>query len=336
VRLQQILTNLVGNAVKFTSHGSIRILVTALRHPEGSLCFEVRDSGIGMDPESLEHIFEPFHQADTSISTRFGGTGLGLTLSREIAQQMGGELRVFSHPGEGTRFQLSLPLCDHACQPPADQGILSLDIADGYLMEAVELSARRLGWTPGDRVQARSSISDAGGPGRIQLTHGDETAPGNVGLVLPFTPLRLSRALQESIQGTTEFLIPIVRQTLAGHRILLVEDEPLSRMVARQILEQAGAEIVEAEDGQQALDLLQENPRFSAVLMDLHMPVLGGIEATRRIRQGIRPSLRILALTAGSTEEERQECERAGMDGFLTKPFEAEHLISLLSESEAA
>jgi signal transduction histidine kinase/CheY-like chemotaxis protein len=331
VRLQQILTNLIGNAAKFTSTGSIRILVTALDTAEATLCLEVKDTGIGMDEHSLAHIFEPYHQGDSSISNRFGGTGLGLTLACEIVEQMGGTLKVFSTFGEGSRFQIHIP---SGCEMPPDPqvlGTLWVDLPESCLQECIVLSAMRLGWMPAPAQEADIILSAIGGTGKIQFGLLEDTIPGKVVLPNPFTPLRLSLALQEAQSGPTEFLIPVVRPVLAGRRILLVEDEPINRLVARQILEQAGAEIVEVSDGFQAIELLNRE-QFSAILMDLHMPVMGGIEATRRIRAGHGQKPCILALTAGSTEEERKGCERAGMDGFLTKPFEAELLIQTLSE----
>lgn len=330
VRLQQILVNLVGNAAKFTERGSVRIEVTASEGPEGRLCFEVIDTGMGMEPQVVRHIFEPYHQGDHSISNRFGGTGLGLTLSREIARLLGGDLQVKTEAGNGSHFQLTLPLVRTSGLPelPERAGTFGIDLEDPSLREGIEWTARRRGWEIVPYSQAQVRLSKAGGTGQIQLGSSQE-CPGGVALPWPFTPLRLQNALQEFRFGTTAILIPVVRPVLAGRRILLVEDEPVNRLVARQILEQSGAQVEEAADGLDALEIIAGNA-FDTVLMDLHMPRMGGVEAARRLRAQAPASLRILALTAGSTEEERLECQQAGMDGFLTKPFDADELIRTL------
>lgn len=335
VRLQQILVNLVGNAAKFTAKGHVRLEVTALGDgAEGQLRFEVIDTGMGMEPEVVRHIFEPYHQGDHSISNRFGGTGLGLTLSREIARLLGGDLQVRTEAGKGAHFLLTLPLAGKGGLPelPEMAGTLGVELDDPYLQEAVELSARRRGWEITGCGEAQVRLSKGGEAGQILVGSGE--SEGGVTLPWPFTPHRLQCALQEFSYGTTAVLIPVVRTSLTGRRILLVEDEPVNRLVARQILEQSGAEVEEAADGLDALECA-ERSRFDTVLMDLHMPRMGGVEAARRLRERM-PGLRILALTAGSTEEERLECREAGMDAFLTKPFDAEELIKVLEALRTA
>ena len=259
VRLRQVLTNLVSNAIKFTHAGRVTITVSPRpRAPQDRpgqmrLCFAVADSGVGIAPDKLEHIFSPFAQADDSITRRFGGTGLGLAIASRLAELMGGSLDVTSEPGAGSTFRFILPL--HAC----DQ-----------------------------RPAAVAAAVD--------------TCPGQGGL-----------------------------------SVLVVEDTPVNQVLCRAILVKAGHRVTLADNGAQALDILARE-RFDVVLMDMQMPVMDGLEATRRLREREALSgehVPVVALTANAMEKDRLRCLEAGMDDFIAKPFRADVVLASVARLAA-
>lgn len=254
LRLEQVLLNLVSNAVKFTEHGSVSVEVKLLEtNPERSrIGFEVRDTGVGISPEASSKLFTPFTQADSSISRRFGGTGLGLAISRTLVELMGGKIEVESQEGVGSRFRFELPLC------PAGKGAIRLE-----------------GPTP------------------------DTTGQG---------------------------------PRLAGLRVLAVDDSRMNLDVVERVLTAEGAITYLAADGQQALNLLRSQPDgFDIVLMDLQMPVMDGMTATRTIRQELGLlDLPIIAFTAGVLETQRESAVKSGLNDFMAKPIEIEELVAMV------
>ncbi len=249
LRIRQIVTNLVGNALKFTARGEVRITADALHdggHAE-RLEIAVTDTGIGIPPESLANLFQPFRQADASTARRYGGTGLGLAISRDLATLMGGTLTATSTVGAGSRFTLRLTL------PRAASG--SIGAADAGLQ-----------------------------------AHDDRRA----------TRPHAGR----------------------GCEVLLVDDEPVNRLIAERVLHRAGHRVAVAVDGLDALDRARER-RFDLILMDCMMPRLDGLQAARALRAGDGPNrdTPILALTANVLGEEHVACRQAGMDEVLTKPL---------------
>jgi CheY-like chemotaxis protein len=264
-RVRQVLHNLVGNAIKFTESGQVSVRVKrapgAGATPEGDppLLFEVEDTGIGIPPHHLPLIFEAFHQVDGSFGRRHHGTGLGLTISREIARAMGGDITCRSTPGQGSVFSLTVPL------PSAP--VHQVDVA-------------------------------------LPLGHEAEA------------------------KATTG------RERCQGH-VLLAEDNPVNALVAEAALANLGLQVTRVEDGEQALAALQRPGHgFDLVLMDCQMPVLDGIEATRRLRawehaQGHAP-IAVVALTANALSSDRERCMAAGMNEHLAKPFRQEALLAVL------
>ena len=244
LRLRQVLANLVNNAIKFTSKGTVSLEVS----PSGQgVRFAVRDTGIGIDPALRETVFQPFAQADSSTTRLFGGTGLGLTISRELTQRMGGELAFTSQPGAGSLFAFTLPL------ETAGEGARQ----DGAAASAVDL---------------------------------------------------------------------------AGAVVLVAEDNVFNRRVVREMLTLAGVDTVLAEDGKQAA-MAVLGARFDAVLMDMHMPELDGLEATRLIRGYAGPEeLPIIAMTAAALAGDRQCCLDAGMNDFVVKPVSRQTLLAVLGK----
>ncbi|MDR7332005.1 MHYT domain-containing protein [Roseateles asaccharophilus] len=246
LRVQQVLVNIVGNAIKFTEQGAVTL---RMRQEQGQIHLAVIDTGIGIAADRLDKIFDPFAQADASTTRRFGGTGLGTTISRQLVERMGGRITVDSTLGQGSCFHIWLPL-------PAGKA--------------------------------------------VQGIAGEEEAS----ISLP--PLRL----------------------------LVADDVPQNGELLQVLLGQDGHQVHLVTNGLQALQAVSERD-FDAVLMDVHMPELDGLAATRRIRQfelaNGRPRTPVIALTASVLEEDRQAALAAGMDGFSTKPVEPVRLRAELA-----
>jgi CheY-like chemotaxis protein len=257
VRLRQVLVNLVGNAIKFTERGDVvlRLAPSAVpaRDKRVGVCFEIRDTGIGIPADAQSDLFQPFHQVDGSRSRRRGGTGLGLAISQAIVQAMGGTIEVKSRIGFGSRFRFTLnferdPETVHA--PPGESALGGLDG-------------------------------------------------------------------ESSLMGV----------------VLVVEDNDVNRMIAREVLQSIGLNVLEATDGIEALAQLERNS-VDVVLMDCQMPVMDGYQAAREIRSREARNgahrTPILALTADAFEEDAMRSRDAGMDGHLAKPYTREQLLELL------
>lgn len=238
-RLTQILMNLLHNAIKFTAHGEVCLQVEVVENvPSKKLFhFSVRDTGIGIEPDKLERIFERFTQADSSTSRKFGGTGLGLAIARRLTELQGGKLQVASEPGKGTHFWFELPLV--VAEVPANS-------------------------VPTD---------EAGHPGWANK-----------------------------------------------RRVLLVDDHALNRKVARAFLERWELQVLEATNGAEALEVFGQNSDVDLILMDLHMPIMDGYEATRQIRASGN-QVPVLALTASLPKEVEHQAYQAGVNAVVVKPF---------------
>ncbi len=257
LRLGQVLINLVGNAVKFTSAGEIEVKISQAesRKHQHQLTFSVRDTGIGIAPDNLERIFESFTQNDNSTTRHYGGTGLGLSISRNLVSLMGGQLSAESQLGLGSTFSFTVWLEQATAVAPADQPAI----------------AQREGNSRG---------------------------------------------------------------SLAGLRILVAEDNPVNRQIAKEFLQLAGAEVDSVENGEEAVNRIcagEAKNRYDLILMDLQMPVMDGFEATRRIRRSDR-EIPILALTARTMADEKQECLKNGMNDHISKPIEPQILYQTIKK----
>ncbi|WP_174801298.1 ATP-binding protein [Martelella limonii] len=252
--LRQILINLVGNAVKFTENGQIR-LRAASGPREGWLEFSVSDTGIGISEEDRARIFDDFIMLDPSYKRTAPGSGLGLGISRRIAELMGGEIGVDSTPGEGSRFYLRVPALEAVSPAPA------------------------------------------------------KTEPEND---------------------------PLVPALQAGLSVLLVEDNETNRFVAREMLAKHGCRIVEAHDGIEGVEKA-EQARFDVIFMDVSMPRLDGIGATRAIREGggLSAKTTIIGLTAHALPDERLKLSAAGMDDCIIKPLRSAKVRQVLASLTA-
>jgi PAS domain S-box-containing protein len=268
LRLEQVLINLASNAVKFTTQGEIAINVSLQERRSGQviLHFAVRDTGIGLSQQQRELLFQTFQQADNSITRKYGGSGLGLSISKRLVELMGGRIGLDSRPGIGSTFWFT------AC--------LGLGRA----------SPRQ----PGGRIE----LSDPRTP----------SAPHS--------------------QTAVQALSPAVE--LQGARVLLVEDNELNQEVATEFLQAIGLQVELAGDGAIALHKVQRQ-HYDIVLMDMQMPVMDGLSATRAIRKlpGMQ-QLPILAMTANAMAIDRERCFEAGMNDHIAKPIDPEQLLAKL------
>jgi CheY-like chemotaxis protein len=256
LRLRQILLNFVGNAIKFTARGEVVIRAMRLKKGEGQsawLRFEVQDTGVGIPPEKQAGIFDAFTQADSSVTRQYGGTGLGLAICKRLVELMGGQIGVYSQPGQGSCFWFEVPL-------PV-----------------------------------------------IQENAPEETTAQPSGSTLN-------------------------SHELDGVRVLLVEDNPVNQKVAIRMLQKLGCVVELAENGQQALEKL-ERASYDIVLMDMQMPVMDGLTATRLLRQREQQTGHhqvVIALTANAMQTDRELCLDAGMDDYLSKPLTLDALQVML------
>jgi PAS domain S-box-containing protein len=297
LRLEQVLINLSINAIKFTSVGQVELRTELLSRnsEEIILRFSVRDTGIGISPELQGGVFAAFTQADSATTRRFGGTGLGLTICRQLVNLMGGEIGLSSVLGRGSEFWFTVPLKTVA---DANSPLSSMALKHSSAI------AKRLGW----HVVALDS-------GEALLANVMETKRKRTATV-----------------GTTSTLHQPDGQSLLGIRILVVDDSEINCEVAQHILRGKGAIVALAADGQEALDWLQAHPDgIDLVLMDVQMPVMDGIEATRQLRLIPRfADLPIIAMTAGAFKSQQDAAEAAGMTHFISKPFDVPSTIALI------
>ena len=396
-RLQQILTNLVSNAVKFTESGFVKLSVQeGKRSPNKiELVFDVTDSGIGMSPEILENLFQPFKQADASITRKYGGTGLGLTIVRQLSELMGGHVSATSQVGTGSTFRLEITLPIALTMPMYrpystmtfdDLSVLIVD-DDQTSLQALAKTVQGFGcdfslattgedaieqfrnalerkqpfnvvlmdWRlPGiNGIQAAKTIRKMQpnaddcviiletAYGAEMMTQDNEVSEVNALLIKPIAPSTLFDTLMgltnsERYAGNSlaSWEGPYVEKILTGRRILLAEDNPLNQNVATMILEGAGCEVIVANDGAQALNILINDKKFDAILMDMQMPVMDGLTAAREIRA--MPELGnipIIALTANASNDDRKRCLDAGMNDYSSKPFKPHQLFQVINSS---
>jgi len=400
LRVGQVINNLVGNAIKFTAHGEVHVRAEVIEStPEHvSLRFAVRDTGIGLSKEQADRLFQAFVQADSSITRKFGGTGLGLTISKRLVELMGGEIAVSALPGQGSTFSFTARFGASAMSqaPTQGQGLQNLHamkclVVDDQETSLVIMRALLESWhfqvsTATSGEEGLRLIIEAGQhatPFNLLLL--DWKMPGMSGLelanqvrqtslsnpsidhppaVIMVTAFGREELLKEhhaevinailtkpvtssalfdtliNLQSAKSAPTPVsattfkdTRTTLShirGARILLAEDNELNQQVAREFLAKGGLSVVIANNGQEALDAVQQQP-FDVVLMDLHMPVMDGFEATRCIHAlpGFE-NLPIIAMTAAAMSQDRAASTAAGMVAHVAKPIDPQELADTL------
>ena len=393
LRLQQVLVNLASNAIKFTTDGEVvlQLSLLQLKDNKTKIRFSVRDTGIGISPSQQQRIFEGFTQAEASTTRQYGGTGLGLVISKRIIELMGGDLQLQSEPGEGSCFWFDLELNvateveeELLASIGADTTVLIVDdnaAALEILQKTVEqLGARVMAASSGEEalacvehcfatnqtlhvvlmdyrmpgmnglevaqcIKAKSGASDlpvvimvsAFGRDEIMKEQTTEVVPYAAYLTKPVTPQQVGVLIERSISG--DVLKPSSRvkpqqstSPLHGLRLLLVEDNEFNRVVASELLEHEGAVVDIAVGGQEGIDaIIKGNTSYDLVLMDVQMPVIDGLEATRQIRADVRfASLPIIAMTANVYTSDQEDCIKAGMNAHLAKPFDLDKVIKTI------
>jgi signal transduction histidine kinase/DNA-binding response OmpR family regulator len=389
-RLRQILVNLVGNAIKFTSVGEVLVDVRrqSAAEDEIAVCFEVRDTGIGIAPESHQRIFDAFAQADGSTTKLYGGTGLGLAISSQLAGLMGGRIEVESELGRGSTFRFTARFSQAAqgTEPirrsveldglrvlvvddngttrrilremlggwrmsahTADSGQTALMLLESAAREGerfplVILDAHMPGMDGFDLAKRIQSDPAIAGPMVMMLTSSSQQEDLarcrelGIGAYLN-KPLRHSEMLDAVMTALGHAAVtaehtthPSARQDGPRLRILLAEDNPVNQKLALGILAKRGHSVLVANNGREAVEAAEQE-RFDLVLMDVHMPEMGGFEATGLIRQRERAQgghLPIVAVTARAMLGDRERCLEAGMDDYLTKPVKVTDLLEII------
>ncbi len=343
VRLRQIVTNLVGNAVKFTESGSVTVRVERV---DGELCrFEVQDTGIGMSETAQSQIFSAFTQADLS-DRRAEGTGLGLTICRRLAELMGGEIWVESKLGEGSCFiftakmetvgEVLEPFGNSRCavliesRPGTLRSLTQQLTTWGFTTQLATNSdhaLEMLAALPAETIALLDSeVVDC-----CLFENWQTVCLGGEGCSALDRPIDLA-ALRARISGTVkeeshQDSRPAVVEGQV--RVLLVDDNHVNRNVGKEMLEILGYEVDMAENGLEAVEAVRKN-RYNIVLMDCEMPVMDGLQATRKIRREQSAHIPIVAVTAHALDTQRTICSEAGMDDFITKPLQIPDLMAVL------
>lgn len=392
LRLQQVLINLAGNALKFTHSGQVVVSLQQLQITAEQLRMRVSvsDTGIGISEQQLQRIFDGFTQAEASTTRRYGGTGLGLVICKRLLELMGGTLQVESQLGEGSRFWFDialgvsggadLPLCSrdepqhlrllivddnlvarqllqqtildlgwHAdtaingeqalrcvqqAQPPYDIVLLDWRMPE---MGGLEVAQRMRESTSQNQLPPTVIMITAHGREVLADRYGEADAPFADFLTKPVTPRQLVNCILKAHKGGSSAApVPGYQsgQRLQGLRLLVVEDNALNRQVARELLAGEGAEVSLAKGGLEGVQLAHTAyPPFNAILMDIQMPDIDGLEATRRIRQHPASQAQpIIAMTANVSLADRDQCLAAGMNDHIGKPIDIEKLVAVIRQ----
>lgn len=345
-RLRQVLLNLVGNAVKFT-HTGHTLIECKISHVDSypRLLIRVEDTGIGIDCDSQRSIFEAFGQGDRSTTRKYGGTGLGLTISQEIVEMMGGEIGFTSEAGQGSVFSIEVPLKpsdSQKAQPKfgLEDLCVNLQVLSPRLADSITMLLKRLDvglLQPGSILDENTvTLTDncdyqpaCGRLIRLVDRPSLNELPAQVTeLILPLRCNQLLNALQMRDMPVVGKVQPDAGR-LNSVRVLLVEDNQVNQLVAVRMLEKFGVDCEKAEDGVEALEKISQN-HYDLILMDCQMPRMDGFQATAQIREyqsknGERHTP-IVALTANAMEEDEERCISAGMDDYMAKPIEIDSM----------
>lgn len=389
-RLRQVLTNLVGNAVKFTSHGCVALSTELISSANqiAEIRFSVQDTGIGIDAEKVPMLFEAFTQADGSTTREYGGTGLGLAISRNLVERMGGEIEVATAPGIGSTFSftLALHIASQITGRPdrrdltgvraliVDDDAMSLEILSRYLtswgVHVVTASAAQAGLALLEKAAAHGnpcdiaiidlrmpeidgmqladrilSMTQLARTRLVLVTAYDGPAQGQTAIRAGFSayltkPVRQSQlhdCIADALFGTHEELhspaTPVAPVVERSGRILVAEDNAVNRQVTLVQLKRLGFAADTATNGSAAVEQTRRSD-YDLILMDCHMPVMDGFEATRMIRNRESRTGRhasIVAMTANAMSRDRDQCLAAGMDDHLAKPVSIAKMRDVLN-----
>jgi len=393
LRLGQVLTNLANNAVKFTETGHILIKAELLNKDE-KLCkikFSVKDTGIGMTRGEIDKLFTAFSQADSSVTRKYGGTGLGLTISKRLVQLMNGEISVESSSGKGSIFSFTAEFVrqpeekEHSLLTPPDlAGIRVLIVDDSeparevlseqimsFGFESISVESgekailelkRAAADKPYDLVLMDWKMPELDGIETSKIIMKDQRL-SHTPLIIMVTAFGREEVMKRAEKaGINDFLMKPVNQSLLfdtimqsfnynvsstadslprsdmkitlgmeGAKVLLVEDNLMNQQVAMEILKEASLVVDIANNGQEAVEAVTGSD-YDLVLMDVQMPVMGGYEATRKLREdGRYGSLPVIAMTAHAMQGAKEDCLEAGMNDYVSKPINPDQLFSVLT-----
>ena len=388
-RLRQILINLVSNAIKFTNEGEVFVKVyqQALNNDgETVLCFEVRDTGIGIPKDKLERLFKAFSQVDASITRKYGGTGLGLAISEKLIGLMGGAISVMSEPNKGSVFSFTI-LTRASKKEIVPYTIVSIAcmeqkrvlVVDDNLTNRKILLAQLEKWKmlPTLVCSGNEALEKLAGRKDFDLVITDMHMPGMNGLELaksikkiyPVLPIMLLSSLGQDIgkgnsklfnvvlakpikesffrssllkllSGGAEYAgkIKNISMQLPGNlatrfpfRILIAEDNPINQQLALVVLTKMGYSPELAENGLEAISK-QRQGNYDIIFMDVQMPEMDGLEATKTIRSQLGTQPIIIAMTANAMQGDRDDCLGAGMNDYICKPFRPQEIAILLEK----
>ncbi|KAF1814076.1 two-component histidine kinase [Eremomyces bilateralis CBS 781.70] len=382
-RLRQIILNLVGNAIKFTEDGQVKVVISLASADvagpnvgtgERMIEFTVQDTGIGIHKDKLNLIFDTFQQADGSTTRKFGGTGLGLSISRKLVNLMGGRMWVESEYGKGSTFNFTckvrlaspdLTLVFPKLAPYLGHPVLFIDkghtgctdlivahLKKLQLVPYVVRDDKSISWeVPGTKGRAFDCVLvDCNHTARklrdfekfkyipfvmvtpiISITFKSALEDGIASyMTTPCEAIDLGNALIPALEGRAA---PSVRDHSKSFSVLLAEDNGVNQMLAVRILDKYHHTVTVANNGAEALEYIKKH-RYDVVLMDVQMPVMGGFEATAKIRDFERDNgltrSPIIALTAHAMVGDREKCITAGMDEYLSKPLKEDQLTQTI------
>jgi CheY-like chemotaxis protein/two-component sensor histidine kinase len=392
MKLRQVLINILGNAVKFTpSGGTVELSVkrTAKYDGKSTLCFAIADTGIGMSRDFLPRIFDTFTQEDSSLTSQYGSSGLGLSITKNIVEMMNGDIQVESEKGRGTTFFVTVTLDDCAKKEsdgiddlhPSELTVLIVD-DDPVACQHAQLVLEKAGIASETASSGQKAIEmvklrharmepynlilvDWQMPGMdgVETTRQIRTIVGNESAIIILTAYRWDDILEEAVQAGVDSFLPKPlfaaavmeefksaikkksaalqkrqnKANLEGRRILLAEDVPVNAELMMMLLQMRQMEADLAVNGRIAVERFVSHPAnyYDAILMDMRMPEMDGLEATRTIRALEREDAKtipIIALTANAFDEDVQRSLQAGLNAHLTKPVQPEILFETLED----
>jgi len=314
-RLSQCLNNILSNAVKFTDHGQIDVIVKRAQHKnQDSLIIAIKDTGVGIESKDVQGIFEAFSQADNSISRKYGGTGLGMNITQRLTELMGGTLKVKSKLGDGSVFAIILPIIEN----PEDLSVI------------IETNKKSTSQPNADTAQTAAPKSSKA----IEKPESQTPSPAS-----DISPVSADKKSQDILKSVNE-IAKVEGQKMnaekpfEGLSVLCVEDNPINQKVVQRLIGKRVASLTCANNGREALDILS-TMHIDVILMDIHMPIMDGIETTLQIRSSEEPwaNVIIIALTADQEYQQKRICKNIGMDDTIGKPVKRADILSAFNRT---